>query len=412
MPSSRSERDPTVLSQMSKRPDVLALWSRLPFPTESATEATTDAPAMRSARRDRVVIAVARTMQRTAARSARRARVLTRLGVGAAMAAALAMGIAFWRTRAAAEPVVARLYTLFGASHALVDGREIVPPSDSAALSLASRSQVATEQASSSRLQLVSGVEIAVGPETRLTLPDAKAPSSMREEVTLELGFVRVQVPKLPRGHFFSIRTPNTLVSVHGTAFTVEVTKSGPSGAASTRVIVTDGVVAVQQAEREILLDAGTEWASSIENSADLPLGPRTATVTRSRSAGSPGAMPQKADREAANAMPFAPDAVTTRDDGATPTDLANQNRLFSEAMHARDQGDRAGAVRLLDEFIRRYPGAPLMQDAHVERFRVLAQMGARAAAVRAARAYLARYRNGFAQDEARALALDAPPDP
>jgi outer membrane protein assembly factor BamD (BamD/ComL family) len=91
-------------------------------------------------------------------------------------------------------------------------------------------------------------------------------------------------------------------------------------------------------------------------------------------------------------------------------TDLANQNRLFAEAMDAREQGDLARAARLLDDFIRRYPVSPLTQDAYVERFRTLAHAGDRAAAGRAARVYLTLYGSGFARDEARAIALDVEP--
>jgi TolA-binding protein len=103
---------------------------------------------------------------------------------------------------------------------------------------------------------------------------------------------------------------------------------------------------------------------------------------------------------------------ATRTDPSAEPaprieTELGSQNRLFAEAMDAREQGDPARAARLLDDFVRRYPASPLTQDAYVERFRTLAQLGDRPAASRAARAYLALYRSGFARDEARALALD-----
>jgi len=96
----------------------------------------------------------------------------------------------------------------------------------------------------------------------------------------------------------------------------------------------------------------------------------------------------------------------------ATPTvsDLGTQNRLFASAMNTRERGDFTGALRILDELIRRYPGSGLAQDAHVERFRTLQQMGDTEGAARAARRYLALYPNGFAREEARALALDPTP--
>jgi hypothetical protein len=87
------------------------------------------------------------------------------------------------------------------------------------------------------------------------------------------------------------------------------------------------------------------------------------------------------------------------------PVDLANQNRLFAEAMTARRRGEASEALRALDDFLRRYPQSPLAQDAHVERFRTLAETGDRLAAAGAARAYLLLYPRGFAREEATALA-------
>jgi outer membrane protein assembly factor BamD (BamD/ComL family) len=72
--------------------------------------------------------------------------------------------------------------------------------------------------------------------------------------------------------------------------------------------------------------------------------------------------------------------------------------------MTARRRGDTTEALRLLDEFIRTYPQAPLAQDARIEQFRSLVEGGDRAAASRAANQYLYLYPDGFAQDEARAL--------
>jgi hypothetical protein len=89
----------------------------------------------------------------------------------------------------------------------------------------------------------------------------------------------------------------------------------------------------------------------------------------------------------------------------ASSTNLAEQNRLFAEAMTARRRGDRDRALQVLEQLIAKYPRSPLAQDACVERFRILAQGGDREAAARAARAYLASYAQGFATVEAQRLA-------
>lgn len=391
-----------MLNRLPKRPDVLAQWSRLPVPIDSSTT-----PAMR---RERLVHTVERSMRDTKADPRTRYRIYASLAAAVAMVALAILGGTAWRARTMREPVAARLFTLSGSSRTVVHGREVVSSSAaSGGLPLVLNSQVATGRASSSRMQLLSGVEVTVEPETHLTLPGGMDPSSAREELVLELGLIRVQVPKLPRGHSFAIRTPDTWVTVHGTAFSVEVTKSGLSGVPRTTVIVTEGVVTVQHAGREILLEAGSEWTSSVENLVDGAPSSSSRPVLKPGLAPSPSRPPQRFEHESTSATLAAPEARPMREHTANQAALANQNRLFAEAMNARDHGDRGGAIALLDEFIQRYPAAPLAQDAYVERFRVLSEMGKHAAAARAARSYLALYPNGFACEEARQLALGSP---
>jgi hypothetical protein len=85
-------------------------------------------------------------------------------------------------------------------------------------------------------------------------------------------------------------------------------------------------------------------------------------------------------------------------------TTLADQNRLFADAMTARRGGQRDRSLGLLEQLIQKYPRSSLAQDAHVERFRILAEEGDGEAAARAARAYLAFYPRGFAAEEAQRL--------
>jgi FecR-like protein len=378
----------------SRRPDVLAQWSRLPIPNDVQSDAM----------RARTVETIAK-VARASSRSRARWRVV-RWGASAA-AVLILVGGSLLRSRMRSETIIARLYSQSGAAHATVHGRELANPEpSSSALALGFDSKVATDRASSSRLQLVSGVEIVVGPETRLALPDTKDSARPREELVLESGLVRVQVPKLPRGHFFGIRTPNAVVSVHGTAFSVEVTQAGPSEVARTKVVVTEGVVSVQHGDREILLDAGTEWTSSVVNA------PTTGSSWAGTGSGktvaeSPGrGRSGRTEPETTKVRSSLVDSGTTPEGREGATELADQNKLFAAAMSARDRGDRTLAATLLEEFCRRYPNSPLTQDAYVTRFRVLAQAGDRAAAARAARSYLLLYGDGFAAEEARALAF------
>ncbi|MDP9035642.1 MAG: FecR domain-containing protein [Myxococcota bacterium] len=383
------------------RPDVLGAWAALGDSPSSA------APG----RRERVVQSIARTIHESgghrsspkgwmskalAGISGQTASRYRTGGVAFALAAAagLVLVVALRLTHRADEAPVARLYALVGASRALVEGHVLPSPAASMPLSLPADAEVETGPASTSRLQLVSGVEVAVGSETRLRLPGARRASSASEEMAIERGAIRVEVPKLRSGASFAIRTPNTLVVVHGTSFSVEVSKASPASLPRTKVVVTEGIVTVQQGSRSVLLGAGMEWAS--EGPPDANGG---SSLAEPVAPGSPVVeLPQGADTAA-------------RSGSAGQTELATQNRLFAQAMKAKERGDSARAIRLLGDFFRRFPDAPLAQDARVEQFRLLAAMGSRGAAVRAGRVYLSLYPNGFAHDEARRIVTEAGDD-
>jgi FecR-like protein len=392
-----------MLRESPKRPEILAQWARLPLPQDVSVPS--------EATRTRVVAAIARTVLASALGRSNRRRMFIRRWFALAAAAALVLaGALLLRPRASNEGVAARMGAQFGVSHANGHGGQIVASSPSSSgLALGVDSHVATDRSSSSRLQLVSGVEIVVGPQTVLALADSKDTGPSREELALDLGVIHVRVPKLPKGHFFAVRTPNAVVSVHGTAFSVQVSRSGPSETTRTRVVVTEGVVSVRHGDREVLLDAGTEWASSAGASAagaESPSAGDSKAVAESSDHGRPPRAAQQAKESAppTDAGTSPPTSPTTSIAGKQSlTELANQNALFLDAMNARDRGDRTLSVTLLDEFCSRYPASPLAQDAYVARFRILSQTADRAAAARAASAYLAQYPSGFAAREAAA---------
>ena len=235
-------------SKSPSPPDVLTRLSRARVPSAL--------PDLAVARRMRIVAAIGRTMERDAARRLFRTRLYRGVVVAAAAVVVLALGLTI--RRAPMPSVVGDIYTFADLRPEVIRSGELLPPSTSGRTPVPSRSQVTTGPASSSLLKLRSGAEVTVEERTRLTLPDANATPDPHEELSLAIGLVRVKVPKLPSGHFFSIRTPDAVVSVHGTAFSVEVTGTD-SGRVRTKVVVTDGRVSVQSAERSILLGPGTE---------------------------------------------------------------------------------------------------------------------------------------------------------
>jgi thioredoxin-like negative regulator of GroEL len=84
---------------------------------------------------------------------------------------------------------------------------------------------------------------------------------------------------------------------------------------------------------------------------------------------------------------------------------LAEQSRQFQDAIDARNRGDDPRAADLFARLLARYPGD---EEAHVQLFRAQVRLGRSAAAATEARRYLALHPRGFAQDEARRLALSA----
>jgi FecR protein len=388
-----------LASKWPRRPDLLARWSRAAIPVKAVAEDP--------ARRARLVGAVVRAMEgATVERSAwRPARWQVAL---AAVAVALLVAVGAWRGSTAIGRLAGGGRSLIGDSHALDrDGGVFSSPNES-----------------SSGLRLPSGVVVATGPRTRFEVPDVSALSNTREEIVIESGLLRVEVPRLPAGHVFAVRTPDTLVTVHGTSFSVEVTRVGPSGVPTTKVAVTHGVVSVLHASRETLLYGGMEWTSAEPDSV-APAGSEAASLAAGPSG--PAPVTTDASAESRTAPRGEPDVPSKRDAGRHPSgpapaarevrpapkpatetvDLANQNILFAQAKQARAQGDDSRAIGLLSDLVRLYPASPLAEDAHVEIFRALAHAGDRAGAAREARRYLTLYRDGFARDEARSTALE-----
>jgi outer membrane protein assembly factor BamD (BamD/ComL family) len=85
---------------------------------------------------------------------------------------------------------------------------------------------------------------------------------------------------------------------------------------------------------------------------------------------------------------------------------LADENRIFSAGVEARNRGDAARAAELFGELLASYPQSTLREVAQVERFRALKQAGQTTRAAGEARKYLAEHADGAARGEARDLAL------
>jgi len=120
----------------------------------------------------------------------------------------------------------------------------------------------------------------------------------------------------------------------------------------------------------------------------------------------STGALEARFASPAPSGVPTRPahDGAATKPSRESST-LADENRLMLSALAAARSGENGRAVHLFTELLTRHPGSPLAQNAEVERFRALLRGGDEQSAARHARAYLDRYPNGMAADEARRVA-------
>jgi hypothetical protein len=385
--------------------ELLRAWAEAPVPPDDPTAA--------ELRRRRIVASTALTIARAADAQGKRQRWL-RIGTAFASAAALlAVAGVGWRAASRshrtgddATSSIAQAQLLAGSIHRGHQGTAAPAVGADGRVALGPGDEVTTDQNGRGEIVLSDGVAIALEARTHVRLPDVTASSALAqasEQVGLDAGSVFVRVPPLPHGHTFAVRTPDTTVTVHGTAFAVEVIPAA-QGIAGTRVRVSSGVVSVAAGGREVYLTAGMEWSSSSTESAPhAALGepPKEAPVA----AGGTPIQPAGGTRAAPSHRSH-PQAHTAAHDDSAST-LGEENRLLALAIAAAKGGNYGDAVDTLDDLLRRFPTSPVAPEAHVQRFRILEQSGNVAAAAREARTYLALYPEGSAREEAKRLAVE-----
>lgn len=366
-------------------PEILRDWSRLPIPVDEPE----------SDRRARIVSHVARTIRETATERARERRTRYAYAIAAAAAVLLLVAGGLFGalgfggggdTLAAAGNVT----TSSSGVVILRSGKPIVATDASQAVALGD--SVSTVADARARLVMMSGVEIDISGGSRALVSDT---SATREVVQLEVGEVSVHAPPLGQ-RSFAIATPDARVVVHGTRFAVKVTKDARGTV--TEVSVTEGKVAVHHDGVETFLTPGQSFSTRpvLSEAAPAPKADSTADAPEP-AADSPTKPARTAPRTA---------AVTAKADPSEASALAEQNRLYSAAVAARQRGDDRTALGHLNQLITRYPKSPLVPEARVERFRALKRLGQDAEAAREARRYLVEQGDGAARDEARDVAI------
>jgi hypothetical protein len=160
----------------------------------------------------------------------------------------------------------------------------------------------------------------------------------------LKAGRVDVSVAKVPgKRRLVKVTTADSVVTVHGTVFSVEV-ENGDDGP-TTKVAVTRGLVQVQKFGQAFMLHAGMSWDSSTVEP------PEQAKV--------------EPDEQVEEKEPEAK-AIRNPASGATSS-LRQQNRLFSVGLKARDRGDDKAALARFRQLLSKYPDSPLRATVQAE---------------------------------------------
>ncbi|HEX3775871.1 MAG TPA: FecR domain-containing protein [Polyangiaceae bacterium] len=359
-----------------------------------------DAPEQSERRREQVVNALSRSIREHADRSLRSARIRSALGLSLAAAVVLGVGIAVAlhaRRTNEADLTTATVAEVQGAVVVTESGQSRVL-SHGSSLTLHAIGEIETAPDAQAEIHSQKSL-VHLSPATKLTVPQA---TPLEERYRLALGHVDVSVDRNSKfTRSVVVETPNAEVVVHGTVFAVGVSPRAQHTV--TDVSVTRGSVWVLANGSQVaVLGPGQHWSS--ENpSANAP---PAASVVPAESLDNPTSTTRSAPGVASANLEITTH-VAHRDAaiGTKSSALAEQDRMFQEAIDARNRGDDARAAELFTRLVARYPN---YEEAEVQLFRAQKRLGQSAAAAAGARRYLAEHPQGFAREEARTLALSS----
>lgn len=347
-----------------------------------------------AARRERVVEALGRGIRDVPHLREQRARRARWFSFAAAAVVALAVGFAARGfSDSGSRPATTQVEAKGAASARSVSGTlvvthagrsRVVTPGEQAGIEVGDALSTAADGLARLRTER-SDVEVA--PATQVKLAVA---SPTEERLRLAAGRVELHVERRPDSRrIVVVETPDSEVVVHGTVFSVSVDSS--SGVGVTRVQVAEGTVSVLHRGERSFVTTGQDWSSAVK-----PQPVRAAEApARARSTETAPARPQR--HGARRAEPAS---------GSESSSLGEENRMFSQAIEARNRGDDRAAVELFGALLGKFPGGKLAEEARIERMRALTRLGDATRAAAEARRYLARHASGFARDEARSTAL------
>ena len=346
-------------------------------------------------RQEQVVAALSRSIRANADRKRRalRTRVIWSLGIAASLALGIGIAAHLQQGSVDANAALSTVAEVTGAVVVTENGESRVL-SNGSAFALRTVGEIETAPDAQAEIRSQKSV-VHLAPATKLTVPRT---TPLEERYRLAVGRVDVSVDKESRiTRSVVVETPDAEVVVHGTVFAVGVSSRNEHSV--TDVSVTRGSVWVLQHGVQVaLLAAGQHWSSEAEAASGAPsVAPPVAAAAPSVTTDDAASPPAKSPRALARAAVAEAKAST----------LAEQSRMFQEAIDARNRGDDARASDLFARLLARYPS---YEEAEVQLFRAQKRLGRMTAAAAEARRYLALHPQGFARDEARELALSSLP--
>jgi TolA-binding protein len=180
---------------------------------------------------------------------------------------------------------------------------------------------------------LENGAQVLAAAQSRLEISSSQQKARKVEDIHLLTGSVSLRVPKLTMQQGLTVTTPEAIVEVRGTAFVV--TREAIEAGYVTRVSVSEGLVAVTAGGTELLLQPGDKWESPSTR------GPSPAL-----------------DHSGGKKHPHS--TGSNKKTSLTASSLAEQNRLYQSAMHAKRNGLHELAKVRLRQLLASYPSSPL----------------------------------------------------
>ncbi len=199
--------------------------------------------------------------------------------------------------------------------------------------SIDSLGRLSTSASSGAKFMTNEGVRIGFASDSSADLSFA---GEMRR-IALNRGKIQLSVPKLKRGTSLSVATPDAIVTVHGTRFSVEIAGN------ETCVRVIEGVVSVVRGADYETLTKGQHSGCAPRASAEPLPEPETSSEPRTEPVSAAKPRPQAA-----------------RSAGT----LTLENRLFRSALAAEQSGQSQRAEALAKRLLARYPDSLMAPEA------------------------------------------------